>query len=97
VLQPAFVSQVALEYCGREIDTHWRVFNAHAPSLGAKMLAIVKALPALSRLEAKARLSHLVGTLITRFAEPAAGTKDDYVAPVAVAAAEALGEARDGT
>jgi AraC-like DNA-binding protein len=89
LLQPAFVSQIALQYCGREIDTHWRIFNAHAPSLGAELLAIVKALPALSRLEAKTRLSHLVGTLIAQFAEPVGGTKDDYVPTVG------LGRARD--
>jgi AraC-like DNA-binding protein len=89
LLQPAFVSQIALQYCGREVDTHWRIFNAHAPSLGAEMLALVKALPALSRLEAKTRLSHLVGTLIAQFAEPVRRTKDDYAPTVG------LGRARD--
>ena len=89
VLQPTFVSQIALQYCGRETDTHWRVFAAHAPSLGAEMLAIVEALPALSHLEATARLTHLIGALIAQFAEPVGGTKDDYAAPVG------LGRARD--
>jgi AraC-like DNA-binding protein len=89
ILQPTLVSQIALQHCGREIDTHWRVFSAHVPSLGAEMLAIVKALPTLSRLEAKTRLSHLVGTLIAQFAEPVGGTKDHYVPTVG------LGRARD--
>ena len=89
VLQPTFVSQIALQYCGRETGTHWRVFAAHAPSLGAEMLAIVEALPALSHLEATARLTHLIGALIAQFAEPVGGTKDDYAAPVG------LGRARD--
>lgn len=89
LLQPSFVSQIALRHCGRESDIHWRVFAARAPSLSAEILAIVKALPALSRLEATTRLSHLVGTLIAQFAEPVGGTKDDYVTTVG------LGRARD--
>jgi AraC-like DNA-binding protein len=89
LLQPAFVSQIALQYCGRESDPHWRVFSAHAPSLGVEMLAIIKALPTLSRLEATTRLSLLVGTLIAQFAEPVGRTQDDYSATVG------LGRARD--
>jgi AraC-like DNA-binding protein len=89
LLQPTFVSQVALRHYGRETDIHWRAFTAHAPSLSAEILAIVKALPALSRLEAKTRLSHLVETLIEQFAEPAGRTTDDYSTTVG------LGRARD--
>jgi AraC-like DNA-binding protein len=88
-LQPALVSQIALQYCGRESDTHWRAFAAHVPSLGAEMLAIVEALPALSCLDATTRLTHFIGTLIAQFAEPTGGTKNDCAAPVG------LGRARD--
>jgi AraC-like DNA-binding protein len=88
-LQPTFVSQIALRHCGRESDIHWRAFAAHAPSLGEHMLAILKALPYLSRLEATTRLSRFVGTLIAQFAEPVGGRNDDCAAPVG------LGRARD--
>jgi AraC-like DNA-binding protein len=94
LLQPAFFSRIALQYCGRESDTHWRVFGAHAPSLGAGMLAIIKALPTLSRLEATTRLSLLVGTLIARFAEPVGRTHGDYASTVGVGRARDLLHAR---
>jgi len=89
VVQPTFLSQIALQHCGRVTDIHWREYQAHAPSLSAEMLAMVTALPALSRPEAKAWLSRFIGTLITQFAEPEAGTKDDYAPPVGI------GRARD--
>jgi AraC-like DNA-binding protein len=94
MLQPAYVAQIALQYCGRESDIHWRVFTAHAPSLGQEMLAIIEALPALSRLEARTRLTHLIGTLVAQFAEPVGGTKDDYAAPVGLGRARELLHAR---
>jgi AraC-like DNA-binding protein len=94
LVQPTFVSQIALEYCGREADIHWRTYLADAPSLSAEMIALVTALPALSRLEAKARLSRFIGALITQFAEPAAGTRDDYAPTVGIGRARDLLHAR---
>jgi AraC-like DNA-binding protein len=93
-LEPTLVSQIALQHCGRETDVHWRVFQAHAPSLRAEMFAMITALPALSRLGAKARLSRFVGALITRFSEPTAGTKDEYAPIVGMGRARELLHAR---
>jgi AraC-like DNA-binding protein len=92
--QPAFVSRIALQHCGREGDVHWRGFAARAPSLSAEMLAIVRALPALSPLKAQARLSRFMGTLIAQFAEPAGKTKDEYAPTVGICRARDLLHAR---
>lgn len=94
LMQPTFVSQIALQHCGQETDIHWREYQAHAPSLSVEMLAMVTALPALSRLEAKARLSRFIGALITQFAEPATETKDDYVPTIGIGRARDLLHAR---
>jgi AraC-like DNA-binding protein len=94
LVQPALVSNIAAEYCGRETDIHWRVFSAHAPSLGAELIAITNVLPALSRLEAETRISTLVGKLIAQYAEPAIRRKASRASMAGIGRARDLLHAR---
>jgi AraC-like DNA-binding protein len=89
LLSPKLVSQVAFEHFGQVNEVHWGRVVAPQSSVSAEMLGLVKALPKLPSLEAKARLSRLVRTSIVQLAEPAGGTRNRDVP------ARGLSRARD--